>query len=187
MARSFTSRMRQRFNKITTDGQKLNVYIHETAVMIIEHAAPAELGGHGDCSLAQELVMSLPASMRRESLIMWFGKFTPIVVKNSDDFAAKMHPKGSKMYVEWDIQGAKDKPFYELAKENKEPEPLDAEGLLKLLSGLAARLKSKADKGEIDPIYKESALAAAAQIEKIKIRPAKPANDAEQAPVEQVA
>src|SRR3546814_11023129 len=97
-------------------------------MLIVRHAKE-----HGDCSTAQWLVMSLPASMRREMLILWFKTFTPIVVKNSDDFVAAMHKPGSKLFVEWNIKEADANPFYAFAEQKTESEPFPFEQLLTIV------------------------------------------------------
>ena len=146
MAKSFNARMRDRFKSITTNGDKLNVYIHETAMLISAHAKE-----HGDCSLANEFVMSLPASMRREMLILWFGKFTPIVVKNDDKWVPKMHKEGTKLFVPFDLEAGNETPFYKLAEENKEQAPMDAEKLLKMIEQLAKRAVKSVEEGKAKP------------------------------------
>lgn len=182
MAKSFNACMKDRFLNISTNMQKMNEYIHETAVMIIEHAKE-----HGDCSTAQGLVMAMPASMRREMLILWFTKFTPIVVKNAEEWASKMHKPESKLFVEWDIDEAKAKPFYELAKENPEAAPLDFEGLLKLVTGLANRIQKKAEAGEVAPEDMPTALAISDRLLKLKFQRVVPANDENDVKEEQAA
>lgn len=172
MAKTFSQQMATRYKSITTNGDKLNKYIHETAMMIFDHAKE-----HHDPSEAQRLVMAMPASMRREMLILWFSKFTPIVVKNDDKWAAKAHKKGTKMYVEWDREAAEAKPFYELAEENKEKAPLDFEGLLKLVERLKGSIEKKVEKGEIPDDLTEAAKSITRQLASIKVERPKPAND----------
>ena len=183
---SFIKTIKDRCVVITTDGDKLNKYIHETAMMIFDHAKE-----HHDPSEAQRLVMAMPASMRREMLILWFSKFTPVVVKNDDKWAAKAHKKGTKMYVEWDREAADAKPFYELAEENKEKAPLDFEGLLKLVERLKGSIEKKVQKGEIPEELTEAAKSITRQLAGIKVERPKPANDTTEesdgAPKEQAA
>lgn len=141
---SFNDRMKERFTKITNDYQKVNEYVHETAVMIMEHALKC-----GDCTTAQGLVMAMPASIRREMMILWFKSFSPIVVKNDDKWRAKMHKEGSKLYVPFDIEAAKATPFYTLAEKNKERAPLDFDALLKMVERLATQIEKRVENGEV--------------------------------------
>lgn len=174
MAKSFNARMKERFALITSSYDKVNKLVHETAMEILRHAEE-----HKDCSTAQGLIMALPASIRREQLILWFRLYTPIVVKNSDDWAAKMHPQESKMFVPFNAEEADANPFYELAKKNKEvAEALDAEGILKLISRLAAQLDKKVKDGEVEASVEDSVISAAAQLRRIRVTPKAPANDA---------
>jgi hypothetical protein len=140
--------------------------------MILKHA-----NEHKDCSTAQGLVMAMPASTRREMLILWFKMFSPIVVKNDDKWASKMHSEGTKLYVPFDIEAAEATPFYKLAEEHKERPPLDAEGILKLIEGLAGRLVKMGEEGKILPEFVDSAASAAAALKRIKIVAKRADND----------
>lgn len=165
MAKSFNAQMRDRFTKITNDYGKVNLYVHETAMMIARHAKE-----HGDCSTAQGLVMALPASMRREMLILWFKTYTPIVTKNSDDFASAMHKPGSKMFVDWNLEDADANPFYALAEQNKEREPLTFEQLVKMVEGLATRIAKQIENGNVAEQDIESARAIADAVSSLKLK-----------------
>lgn len=172
MAKSFNARMKDRFATITSNGDKLNKYIHETAMMIAEHAKE-----HKDCSTAQQLVMAMPASMRREMLILWFSKFTPIVVKNDDKWAAQMHKPGTKLYVEFDLEAGNETPFYKLAEENKERAPASIEDLEKWLKSLPNKVEKDIEKGKVSDEAVEFAQAVARALASIKVDRPKPAND----------
>lgn len=164
MAKTFSQQMAARYKSITTNGDKLNKYIHDTAMMIFDHARE-----HHDPAEAQRLVMALPASMRREMLILWFSKFTPIKVKNDDKWVAQAHKPGTKLYVEWDREQANERPFYALAEENKEQAPLDFEGLLKLVERLKGTIEKKVEKGEVPEYLTETAKSIARQLSGIKV------------------
>lgn len=172
MAKSFNARMRDRFATITTNGDKLNLYIHETAMMIANHAKE-----HGDCSTAQGLVMSMPASMRREMLILWFATFTPIVVKNDDKWAAQMHKPNTKLFVDWNLDDGEATPFYRLAEEHKEKAPLDAEKALALILQMAKRMTKQADEGKVKPEDVDYIRAISSALSGLKVNRPKPAND----------
>lgn len=176
MAKSFNARMKERFALITASYDKANKLVHETAMEILRHAEE-----HKDCSTAQGLIMALPASIRREQLILWFRLYTPIVVKNSDDWAAKMHAQDSKMFVPFNATEADANPFYELAKKNKESTgPLDDEGVRKLFAQFIAGLEKKVKDGAIAPELEDSVTGAVATLKKIRIKAKVPANDAEE-------
>lgn len=172
MAKSFNALMATRFTKITNDYGKVNDYVHETAMLIVNHAKDC-----GDCSTAQKLVMALPASMRREMLILWFHTFTPIVVKNDDKWNAKMHKEGTKLFVNWDIEAANATPFFRLAEQNKEAAPLTFEQMVKMVEGLAKRIEKKIENGEVEQADVPSAHAIAAKIAGLKLTRVKPSND----------
>ena len=101
-------------------------------------------------------------------LILWFKMFTPIVVKNDAEWTAKMHKEGTKLYVPFDLEAGDEKPFFELAKENKEAEPLDFEGLLKLVTALGKRIEKKVEDGEVVPEDVETAKSMARTIEGLR-------------------
>lgn len=166
--------------KVRSMGVEYNDFIHDTAMLIVKHAAPASLGGHGDCSPAQDLVNAMPASMRRSMLVLWFSTFTPIVTKFDDDkWTSKMHKVGSKMYVEWDIDGASKTPFYVLAEKNPEKKQLDLLGILNLVSRLSKTIDKKVEDGLIAEGDVEFAQLVSKTIAGLRFNPiaAKPAAD----------
>ena len=165
MAKSFNAMMADRFTKIRTDAATINKYVHDTAVMIAKHAAE-----HRDCSTAQGLVMTMPASFRREMLILWFTKFTPIVVKNADGWTAKMHKEDSKLFVPFDVEAGEATPFYELARQNKERAPLDFAGLVLLPQKLAKQLQDRIDNELVTPAELETAKSLVAALKGIRVQ-----------------
>lgn len=160
--------------RIVTNAAKLNQLIHTTAMLIVEHAKE-----HGDCTRAQTLVNAMPASMRKTMLVLWFSTFTPIVVK-ADDTAwnAKMHKEGTKLFVPFDLDAARETPFFTLAEQNPEAKILDFAALVKLVEGLGKRIESKIEKGEVKEEDKASAKAIADRINSLKFEPVKADNDA---------
>ena len=127
---------------IVTNAAKLNGRIHETAVMIAEHALE-----HGDCTPAGRLVEAMPASMRRTMLVLWFATFTPIVV-NATTFKVGMNKPESKKYVPFDVEGGKAKPFYELAEETPE-KSYDFDALVKMVEALGKQIEKKIENGKV--------------------------------------
>jgi hypothetical protein len=149
---------------ITTNAAKLNVMIHDTAVLIAEHAL-----AHGDCTPAQGLVNAMPASMRRTMLVMWFDKFTPIVVKaDNPAWNSKMHKEGSKLFVPFDIEAGRATPFYELAEQNPEGKTLDFAALVKMVEAIGKRIEKKIEEGAVAPEDVASAKAIAVKVNALK-------------------
>lgn len=163
---SFNARMGQRFRKITSDYGKINQYVHETAVLIIEHSL-----AHGDCSTAQGLINAMPQSARKLALLTWFTSYTPIVVKDDPKWQSKMHKPESKMYKPFDIEGAKANPWFSLADAmGAEKPPVDNSGILAWLEAQAKQWEKKAeDATKVDPSAQLSAIALAAQLRAIKL------------------
>ena len=182
MAKSFNEQMKARFVQIASSYDKANAFVHETAMLILAHA-----NEHKDCSTAQGLVMAMPASIRREMLILWFSKFSPIVVKNNDDWNAKMHKEDSKMFVPFDLTAAGAKPFYELAKENKERPPLEFGDLVLMPEKQAKRLEAMLEDGKIAPDEVETAKALILALRKIKVRHIEPTPANDEAPADPAA
>ena len=145
---SFIKTIKDRCVVITTDGDKLNKYIHETGMMIIRHAAE-----HGDCEAALYLANAMPKSMRRLTLVAWFAKYTPITVKLSDDGNAvgfnekykKLSPEEKK--AAWNIEGADIEPFYLIAEKTKEAgsKPFDLAEMLKLVKQMGDKVQKQID------------------------------------------
>ena len=174
MAISFNAQMGQRFRKITSDYGKINLYVHETAMMILRHSFE-----HGDCSTAQGLVNAMPQSARKLALINWFGKFSPIVVKDDSKWDSKMHKEGTKLYIPFDIDGAEANPWFELADAmGAEKPPVDLAGMLSWLEAQAKAWDKKADEGKVSPSEIATAKSLAASLRAIKVVHV-PANDEE--------
>lgn len=179
MAKSFNARMAERFVKIRADYATVNQLVHDTAVEIAEHAQK-----HGDCSTAQGLVMAMPASARREMLILWFKKFTPIVVKNDDKWTAAMHKPTDKLYVPFDIEAGRATTFMDLSGANKERAPLDFTGLFLLPQKMAKQLEKRIADNLIDPNEVETAKALIATLKGIRVAHVEPEVEAPEAPAE---
>lgn len=159
--------------QIRRNADKVNILIHNTAMLIANHAKE-----HGDCTRAQMLLFDLPESFRRTQLALWFHMFTPIVVKEKDaGWQSKMHKVGSKAYVDWDLEAAAENPWYKLAEANPEDKELDFDALVKLVSSLAKRIETKVEKGKVKPEDQESAKAIAARLSALRFDRIKPANE----------
>ena len=179
MAKSFNAQMADRFAKIRTDYATVNAFVHETAVLIAEHAEKT-----GDCSTAQPLVLAMPKSARREMLILWFKTFTPIVVKNDDGWTAKMHKKGDKLYVPFDIEAGRATSFTDLAAKHTEAKPMDYAGLVLAPARLAKQLEKRLEEGLIAGDEIETAKALISQLRGIRVVHVNAEAEVEEAPAE---
>lgn len=102
---SFNARMAIRFKKITSDYGKINAYVHETAMEILEHVKE-----HRNCATAQMLINAMPQSARKLALITWFSTYSPILVKDKSDWTPKILPETDSRFVDFDLEGAKANP-----------------------------------------------------------------------------
>lgn len=166
---------------IVTAANKVNGLIHETAVMVAEHAQ-----AHGDCTRALALVKAMPASFRRTMLVLWFQTYTPIriVLTNEKVGMLKEQAKG---FTPFDIEAGKETPWYDLAEQNAEKEPLDFDKLVALVAGLAKRIEKKLENGEIVPEDQASAKAIAAKLTGLDLKRVKADNDTEEEAVKKSA
>lgn len=170
-----------------TSRKALQTHAHNIAMMILRHAAPAEVSddcvGSGDCTRALKLVAQMPKSWAAQ-METWFKAFSPIrvVSKNNKcefDPAYKKLAKDSKI-EHWNLEEAAQTPFFELTDE---PEVggkiLDFAALLKLIEQQASRIKKNVEEGKVREEDVPSALAMAEKLAKIKfsrVPASKPAN-----------
>jgi hypothetical protein len=157
--------------RITTNGDKLNVLIHQTAMLIMKHATKS-----GDCTRALALVKAMPASMRRTTLIAWFTKYSPIRIVFQND-AVGMLKKDDKGYTAFALDKAEANPFYKIAENNAEPGLLDFDKFIKMIQGMAKREAAKADEGKVKPEDVASIKAACEMLASLKFQRIEPAND----------
>lgn len=157
---------------ITTNGDKLNKLIHETAMLIMAHAKE-----HGDCSRALTLANAMPASMRRTMLVAWFDKYSPVRIVMANNRVGILK-KDAKKYVEWNLEGADAEPFYEMAEAIPEKEPLDFNALMQMVARLSKQIEKKVENGEVVERDIESAKALARAVSGLKVeKVATPANE----------
>ena len=164
-------------------GTEYNQFIHETAMMIVRHAAPKELDdcqGSGDCTRAVKLVRAMPASMRRTTLIAWFAKYTPIRIKLSDNGdKCEFDPKYKKLakaekLLQWDVPGAAEEPFYDVAEATPEEKTYDFLALMKMVERLSKQIEKKIEDGAVPEADVESAKAIARAVAGLKVERVKP-------------
>jgi len=128
------AKIKSNITRITTNAVKLNGLIHETAMLIMKHAKE-----HGDCSQAQDLVMAMPASMRRTMLIQWFSLYSPIVTKNDATFKSKLRLSDNNLFVDFNLEGAEATPFWQIANETPESKPMTYDEAVAFVARLAKR------------------------------------------------
>jgi hypothetical protein len=151
---------------IVTNANKLNVLIHTTAVLVLEHA-----NEHGDCTTALDLVNAMPASMRRTMLVQWFETYSPIRFNMKDGLAVKVGllKAAAKNFTPFDIDAGREMPFYTLAEQNPEGKVLDFDAILKLVQGMAKRIDKQVEDGKVKPEDIESAKAASIAIQGLRL------------------
>lgn len=170
--------------RIARDGEKLNKLVHDTAMMVLRHATKS-----GDCTRALALVMAMPASYRRTTLVKWFDKHSPIRVVLANNVVG-MLKKDEKGYKPFNFESAAAEPFYAIAEKTPEQQPpMDLAALKKWLEQQAKSLEKRAEDGKIAPDEIASAQRLAQQLRAIKVSHVKADNDAEapaaDAPVEE--
>ena len=138
---SFNARMAVRFKKITSDYGKINLYVHETAIEILEH-----IQEHRNCATAQMLVNAMPQSARKLALITWFSTYSPILVKDDAKWTPKILPETDNRYVPFDVEAAKLNPWYLIAdKMGSEKPAADIQAMNAWLETQAKAWEKKAD------------------------------------------
>lgn len=167
--------------RITRDGDKLNKLVHDTAMMVMTHATKS-----GDCTRALSLVLAMPASYRRTTLIKWFDKYSPIRVVLANNVVG-MLKKDDKGYKPFDLVKANADPFYTIAENTpEEKKPMDLEAIQKWLEAQAKSLEKRAEDGKISEGEILTAKAIAEQLRAIKVVHIPAANDVQKDEEEEV-
>jgi len=161
--------------RITTNGAKLNILIHETAMLIMKHTIKS-----GDCTRALALVNAMPASMRRTTLVTWFTKYSPIRVVFANNVVG-MLKKDEKGYTPFNLAKAEANPFYQIAENTAEPGLLDFDKFIKMVQAMAKREAAKVDEGKAKPEDAASIKAACEAIAALKFTRIMSVADAAQA------
>lgn len=99
---------------ITTNSAKINEDIHKCALMIVEHAQ-----AYNDCSAALNLVKAMPKSFKRNGVIAWFGRVSPIGIDLAKDKVRLLSPDHSK-YQAFDLDKARATRWYDAPEVQKE-------------------------------------------------------------------
>ena len=168
MAVSFAKKMKARYTKITNDAAKVNLYIHETCLMIFDHAFET-----GDCREIINLYNAMPASYRREKMLDWFRAYTPCRVNTSTGKAGLLK-ESDKNFTPWDREEAEANPWNALADRDPEVKVYDFKKLVEMVKRISKQIESKVEKGEVPEDDIPSAHAIAAQLEALKFTYVKP-------------
>lgn len=84
--------------------------IHEICCQILQHAET-----YGDCSKASALLNALPVSRKRAMIAQWFLVYSPIILAVQNlEYRAHLAKEGSIACKPFDIEAAKQNPFYTL-------------------------------------------------------------------------
>jgi hypothetical protein len=158
--------IKKNIKSITTTATKLNNLIHDTGVLVLEHAKE-----HGDCSTAKDLLNAMPASMRRTMLQLWFETYSPVRFQMKDGLAVKvgMLKPNAKGFSDFNIESARETPFFTLAEQNPEGKVLDFDAILNMVKGLSKRIDKQVEEGKVKPEDVASARAASIALGGLKL------------------
>lgn len=160
--------------KLTASMDKVNAFAHSLAMSIAVHAAPKDAGGfgHGDCTRLVGLIAAMPKSMRRDAVIAWFTKYTPIRV-SSDLTKAAYSDKYAKLTADkklaaWKLAEGDADPFYASISDKKDAKAIafDLAFAVKLLGGALARIETLANAEGVNDNDKTAALALVGTVRK---------------------
>ena len=129
-------------NSIASRGKKLDNDIHRAGVNVIYH-----IDQHGDITIAEKLIESMPKSSRRKALILWLIDNSKLAY--SEDEKKYVYDKTKKTNLERAIET----PFWEYTQEVKPISPVDLEKRIeslikqaeKALADEQAKAKSNVD------------------------------------------
>lgn len=167
------SAINKRITQVAKSATAVLQYIHETAVMCVQHA-----NDFGDCSSAARLVDAVPNAFRRSLLIGWFAAFSPIsIAKNAKTGLMKAHlsgkadaKKGEEGFRDWNLEGAKATPFYAMPDAEREPDVPTYDSIhsnvVAFIKRMETRIKGKDGVGGIAD--KAERVKALAEVEKLK-------------------
>jgi hypothetical protein len=126
--------------------ERMRSNYQSAAVQCIMHAAPAELGGHGDVTLFERLVRGMKSKGLQRAMILWAQEFTLINVgdKTAGFVKGKM-AEGRK----WDLEGAQATIFADF-EPTPPPSKLTLEKLLKMLDALEKKTSKSIDNGNVE-------------------------------------
>lgn len=160
--------------KLTASADKVNAFAHSLAMSIAVHAAPKDAGGfgHGDCSRIVGLIAAMPKSMRRDAMIAWFTKYTPIRISSDLTKAAYSDKYGkldaAKKLSAWKLSDGDADPFYASIADKKDAKAIafDLAYAMKLLGSTLARIETLAGGDGVNDNAKADALALVGRVRK---------------------
>lgn len=181
--------MAVRYKSIVTQTDKVNKYIHETALMIFDHAKET-----GDCRELHNFYTALPHSHRREQVLLWFATFSPIGYNKSTGLTgfipAYKKATDEEKEAMWQRDAADAAPWYELAKQNPETPVLGFDELVAMVKRISKQIEKRVEEGKVREEDIPSAHAIADQVSKLSFKRVKietPANETEAAPEKEAA
>jgi hypothetical protein len=142
------SRIDNRIKTASTNMLKVNDYIHETCVMIVEHANGE---GQGDCTRAVRQVRALPAKLRSQ-MIAWFSTYSPIGIslgKTAIDDKCRFIKPESKNFNSFNIEGARANKWFD-HNDGRIPDDVPLDTLADLFTGFDGLLEKWLKKAEKD-------------------------------------
>ena len=144
-----TAEIKANIKTIAKNAAEWNNLVQETAIAILYHTKE-----HSNCSLAQILVMAIPATekrtQQRAQLISWFLAYSPIMVKNDLEWTGKLVKTGKVAERGWLITEAENNPWFmhgDRASEDKAP--IDIGKLIEMYRGLAKRIDTAIEKKQV--------------------------------------
>ena len=138
-----TASMDKAIGWVRGNGVRFDAVVTALAVAIMQHAKDT-----GDCTRALRLVEAMPASARRAALVQWFGQYSPIAVtyaKEADKRRVGLRKPGTQGYNAFNIDAAREHPYYEKQVANEEAAMFGIEDLnekiVRLADFVAKRIK----------------------------------------------
>ena len=120
-----TKSITRKITSIRTRGRKLDADIHTTALSCVYHAEQ-----HGDVTLAERLMDSMPNGSRVKSLAVWLEDFFPMSVKKDKESGNwKVSLKKDRSAEDYQYEKAEADPFWQHSVE-RDPRPLTVEQVL---------------------------------------------------------
>jgi len=168
----------KRIARVGKLGAELNDYIHETALMIVTHAATV---GAGDVSRVSLLMAAMPNSLRKTALKTWLGLYTPVVLdggKGGEPYSARLSANykelkdDAKKAAAWKLDDAAANPFYAIADAVPEEKEYDLAALIKMIQSFGKRITAKVEAGKVAANDVEAAKALAATVEHFEFKAA---------------
>ena len=117
-----TAKLNALIDSIASRGKRLDNDIHKAGVNCIYH-----IDQHGDITLAEKLIESMPKSSRKKALVLWFIDNSKL--SYNEDEKKYVYDKTKKTFLERAIE----KPFWDHSQEVKPVSPIDLDKRLENL------------------------------------------------------